>query len=678
MIKKNISGTNIKQIKKNKVVDIFKYSKLLFIFLLIFFLTNTSLVLAEHSQQYGAEFNPTGNPIGGGAGYSNIISSQDADFVVRNKAELLNSLKNAVYGQIIYVEDTAEIDLTGESGIGIPAGVILSSGRGRNSSQGALLFTNQISTNPLFKTEGADIRITGIRLRGPDPNVTLCENLDSSKWPYCEPVSEGILSFYANLEVDNCEVYAWSYVGIHLNEGSDDAYVHHNYIHHNQRWGLGYGVGINKVNPLIEANIFDWGRIAVAGTGLPGSGYEARYNIVLKNFYFHAFDMHGGGARPDNTNDAGTTINIHHNSVYTNPDEFILTSLPGSVRITGIPIDGCWIYNNWFFQENQETAVFQSIFEPSGWIKLSVFRKIHVSKNKFTPKTDSVFLIENIPNQIQIKNSKAVKLINLFQYFAGSTEYELIYKKSELNVNIKDGLLSFTPVSMFEGESSITIKAKNSLSSISDTFIVDVQNKGVSIDVPFSIMLGDVEQQPDTIVSGYFTIINKGSQILENVILTHSVASDYHFYLSFDEVIFDNSIKVGTISKNNSKIIYFMGYIPQDVVDGLIGKITVSSSTLKEDEQILVFIDIKKNRVIDNIVKEQNLVVENKMSEDSQKIQAESKQNNKEEDNLANRSNIKESFSDSVSYVILLIVLILFACIILITFWLFLIRRISH
>ena len=31
---------------------------------------------------------------------------------------------------------------------------------------------------------------------------------------------------------------------------------------------------------LIEANIFDYYRHAIAGSGLPGTGYEARYNFV--------------------------------------------------------------------------------------------------------------------------------------------------------------------------------------------------------------------------------------------------------------------------------------------------------------------------------------------------------------------------------------------------------------
>ena len=83
------------------------------------------------------------------------------------------------------------------------------------------------------------------------------------------------------------------------------AYIHHNNIHHCQRSGLGYGVALDEADAIIEANLFDWCRHAIAGTGSPGTSYEARYNIHLENASSHCFDMHGGGDRGDGTNIAG-------------------------------------------------------------------------------------------------------------------------------------------------------------------------------------------------------------------------------------------------------------------------------------------------------------------------------------------------------------------------------------
>jgi len=98
---------------------------------------------------YGSGGNPTGNPIGGGEGYSEIVTQYD--YLVTNKTELLDALGQAVAGEVVYVADDAEIDLTGEYSTVIPEAVTLASGRGRGGSEGALLFhrTNDVKGYPL-------------------------------------------------------------------------------------------------------------------------------------------------------------------------------------------------------------------------------------------------------------------------------------------------------------------------------------------------------------------------------------------------------------------------------------------------------------------------------------------------------------------------------------------------
>ena len=59
----------------------------------------------------GAEWNPTGNPIGGGPGYSDSVHAWD--YFVSTKTQLLEALSSANNGDVIYVDDNAEIDLTG-------------------------------------------------------------------------------------------------------------------------------------------------------------------------------------------------------------------------------------------------------------------------------------------------------------------------------------------------------------------------------------------------------------------------------------------------------------------------------------------------------------------------------------------------------------------------------------
>ena len=66
---------------------------------------------------FGSAANPTGNPIGGGAGYTRILSETGTGvkYVVSTKAELLTALRSAKAGEIVFVKGTAVIDMTGNA-----------------------------------------------------------------------------------------------------------------------------------------------------------------------------------------------------------------------------------------------------------------------------------------------------------------------------------------------------------------------------------------------------------------------------------------------------------------------------------------------------------------------------------------------------------------------------------
>ena len=81
-------------------------------------------------------------------------------------------------------------------------------------------------------------------------------------------------------------------------------WVHDNFIHHNQHYGeLGYGVSVHEsAYALIEKNVFDYNRHAIASQGTPGNGYYAHRNLVLShggmnngtlNLNTHMIDVHG-------------------------------------------------------------------------------------------------------------------------------------------------------------------------------------------------------------------------------------------------------------------------------------------------------------------------------------------------------------------------------------------------
>ena len=303
-------------------------------------------------ETFGAEANPTGDPIGGHKGYRRVVAR--GDFTVKTLDELLAALKKARPGQIIYVADKAEIDMSGQENVVIGGGVTLAGGRGSKGSKGALLFSTKLKTFPLFRTAGDTVRVAGLRLRGPDPEhrTEQMRKLHKQGKYYSIPNSDGIQCTHKALEVDNCELSGWSHAGVFLRKGATKARIHHNHMHHNQRSGLGYGVCLDQSDALIEANLFDYCRHHIAGTGRPGTSYEARYNLVLEHANGHSFDMHGGRDRKDGTDVAGDWIKIHHNT-------FKAVSV-AAVVIRGKPRQTCEIHHNWFLHASVARAIRQT------------------------------------------------------------------------------------------------------------------------------------------------------------------------------------------------------------------------------------------------------------------------------------------------------------------------------
>jgi hypothetical protein len=318
-----------------------------------------------NATQYGAEFNPTGDPIGGGTGYSRGITGTDPDIyrIVSSKPELIDALATCPEGKIVFVDGDAQIDLSGTWEIRIPAGVTLASDRGYQGSSGARLFQNRVSQENYatgayyhFLLQISDsARITGIRLEGPDKDTTMFSPMNMCR--------QGIMARGSrHWEIDNCEIWGWSWAGIYtLRTATSDGtssealqqggYIHHNSIHHCQANGLGYGVDLDEGSTaLIEANLFDSCRHVIAAEGYARDGYEARYNIVGENSAArssHRFDMHADPASEGKSRAAGNFVFIHHNTVMTPFAGGAINSY--CVDIQGVPRTGAYISNNWFY-----------------------------------------------------------------------------------------------------------------------------------------------------------------------------------------------------------------------------------------------------------------------------------------------------------------------------------------
>lgn len=306
---------------------------------------------------YGAKPDETG-PIGGGKGYKNVITS--GDFTVDTLESLIDALGKAKSGQVVFIPGNLIIDMTtfiyiDKIKLKIPEGVTLASDRGHNGSEGAQITSDGLDTPGMIDIMGPNVRISGIRLQGPNPKRYLDHHKRAFSaggpghtYYYKFPTSRGIMCKFPKLTVDNCEISAFSGAGISLQAGTGH-HIHHNYIHQCQYNGLGYGVSHDQASSLIEFNFFNENRHSLAGTGRPSCGYIARHNIEMGISLSHCFDMHGGRDRKDNTNIAGTTMEIYNNTFYA-PQR--------AVVIRGVPEDKCDVHHNWMpTHKDAEAAV---------------------------------------------------------------------------------------------------------------------------------------------------------------------------------------------------------------------------------------------------------------------------------------------------------------------------------
>ena len=305
--------------------------------LAVLLLTLPAVGVAQDAEEtFGCEANPTGNPIGGGEGYTDILTT--GDFIVKTTDEFLAALKEAKAGQVVFLPGEADIDLTEHSSIEIPGGVTIASTRGLNGSLGGRLFTKNLRNSyTLMRTMGDHIRLTGLRIEGPYPDV-----------PRIAPRPHFIGVGCYGFEIDNCEVSAFI-AAISVGARAMDVQIHHNWIHHCQRAGLGYGIATSSSDTHIIANKLDYCRHHIASPGSPGTGYEAAWNLVGPEATSHNFDVHGGRDRGDNTVIAGDWFHIHHNT-FQNPRR--------AIGIRGIPSQGAEIHHNWFTAPVEKTVLF--------------------------------------------------------------------------------------------------------------------------------------------------------------------------------------------------------------------------------------------------------------------------------------------------------------------------------
>lgn len=278
-----------------------------------------SLSVTKDGVQYGIR--DDGTPLGGGKGYENIIT--EGDYTVTDTASLVSALRNAKSGEVVYIPEGCKISVTGIT-VTVPEGVTIASNRGYvhengSISAGGMLYTTTRQKEAVILSEGAVF--TGLTFAGADTDrhmTHLNRGLNEAGTSYTDyyyslTLSRAIVVRGDNAEVSNSEISGFSEAGV-LVEGHKGVKVHHNYIHHNQRNGFGYGVTLyGAAETEIYRNMFNFDRHAIAADGSPGSSYSAHDNIHMGTAIYHIFDAHGGSDRGDGTDIACDKVEMVNN-----------------------------------------------------------------------------------------------------------------------------------------------------------------------------------------------------------------------------------------------------------------------------------------------------------------------------------------------------------------------------
>lgn len=217
-----------------------------------------------------------------------------------------------------------------------------------------------------------NVKIHGFRIHGPhfDP-MEGDDNLERAI----------MVESCRGTEISNMEIAGWSGQAIYVVDSNgrqsspDQVRIHDNYLHHNQHvGGNGYGVDVAAgAQVLIERNVFDHNRHAIAASGADGTGYVARFNLVLAgggyhqsypvygDYYTHQFDVHGNencgildlfSDSLWNCGQAGEKFEFTHNAFqYTRGL---------AIKVRGNPAVGATVAHNVFAHDSRGDAIAQN------------------------------------------------------------------------------------------------------------------------------------------------------------------------------------------------------------------------------------------------------------------------------------------------------------------------------
>ncbi len=341
---------------------------------------------------YGAGANPTGDPVGGGAGYSHFYAPSASEvFTVTTPSELSRALQMAGPGDVVWVPDGVSITITRDFGETVRSGVVLASNRGQDGAAGGRIkwtWTEGQGMSPLLYLE-SNVTVSGLTLQGPIATA----GLDATGGGACIGLRGA--NGASGIEIENCDISRFAWAAVYFNGGdlteATRHRVHHCYIHHCQRHGYGYGIAEEgSAAYLAEANIFRENRhhIMAQAADVNPNSYEVRYNIFYEAvyasngnptgtwYYSHQVDCHGGADSAGSY--AGNVLLIHHNTFYENPGK-------PNVCIRGIPLTGCEVSWNWTVKTGSDTGQGPKSQQWEQMVDSMSYRNMTVQDNWYGP-----------------------------------------------------------------------------------------------------------------------------------------------------------------------------------------------------------------------------------------------------------------------------------------------------
>ncbi len=278
-------------------------------------------------------------------------SPATSDAPVTTVEQFKARLTGAKEAEVILIGEGARLDLTAEPTIRVTVPVVIKGIRASDGTTPSLVHRGK--PFPMLMIEAPEVRIEDLKFEGVETDSKKDEiislNRRGIKGVYEFPVTRGIEIVARGVFISGCELSGFSHAAIFL-RGDSSAYIEKSHLHHNQRWGLGYGVALHEqAQARITGSRFNWNRHSIAASGLPGQAYEADHNWFGPNHNDTPLDMHGGKDRGDGTEVAGRRVHIHHNKI-------LSTAVPIFIH-RGIPRDEVRIEDNQLAHASEKTAI---------------------------------------------------------------------------------------------------------------------------------------------------------------------------------------------------------------------------------------------------------------------------------------------------------------------------------